>query len=192
MPEVEEKILGADDKAVKDSAVSTLKDPLSEVVVAHFNEVAKAGLQYGFFASASGYKDAVNQVYQYIGEIMTTLKNRPGYIKTEEWLVVLQGTHGDTDHSYGGPSASETNFPVFYYNERFLENEFITSGAISGGEISGKDNPIKAQLLNDRGLYDPGTGEQTILVKVKGTSGFAMYHSTQQFSFDRKFVGEVR
>lgn len=171
VPEVEEKILGADDKAVKDSAVSTLKDPSSDIVVVHFNGVAKAGLQYGFSASASGYKDAVNQVDQYIGEIMTTLKNRPGYNKTEEWLVVVQGTHGGTDHSYGGPSASETNIPVFYYNERFLEKEFITSGAFSGVEISGKDNPIKAQLLNDGGVYDPGTGEQTVLVKVKGTSG---------------------
>lgn len=171
VPEVEGKVLAADDKGVKDSAVNVIKNPSSDVVVVQFNGVAKAGLQFGFSANAQGYKDAVNQVDQYISEILAALKSRPQYNKNEEWLVVVQGTHGGADHTYGGPSASETNVPVFYYNENFLEKEFVTAGSFSGVEISGKDDPIKAQLLNDGGVYDAGTDEQTVLVKVKGTSG---------------------
>lgn len=172
VPEAEDKLLAADDAAVKDSAIALIKKPSSDVIFVQFNSPAKAGLKDGFTSGASGYVDAVNKVDGYIGDLMKALKSRPEYDKEEEWLVVITGTHGGKDHTYGGPSAEETTIPVFYYNEKFVETEFITAGAFSGIEIKGQgDAAVKAKLLNDGGLYNPGRGEQTIQVKVKGTSG---------------------
>ena len=172
VPEVETKIPVANDAIVKDSAVSIVKNPRSEVVFVQFNGPAKAGLQDGFSAQSAGYKASVDKVDGYIGEIMTALKSRPEYNKSEEWLVVVTGTHGGKDHSYGGSSAEESNVPSLYYNEKFLEKEFVTAGAFSGVEIKGQNAAaVKAQLLNDGGLYNSKRGEQTVQIKVKGTSG---------------------
>lgn len=173
LPEVEEKILAANDAAVKDSAVSTLKKVNSDVVIVDFNGVAKAGKAFGFSANSQGYVDAVLKTDGYIGELLAALKSRPEYNKNEEWLIIITGTHGGNGNSYGGPSESETNVPTFYYNENFLEKEFIREGTFAGVEIKGNNaNAVKAKLLNDNGLYNPGRGEQTIQIKVKGTSGF--------------------
>lgn len=171
-PEAEDKVWVTDDAVGKDSAIALIKKPSSDVIFVDFNSVAKAGIQYGFSADESGYVAAVNKVDGYIGDIMAALKSRPEYNKTEEWLVVVVGTHGGKGNGYGGPSAEETTVPLFYYNENFKEKEFVTEGLFTGVEISGKDpNAIKAKLLNDNGLYNPGRGEQTFQVKVKGTSG---------------------
>ncbi len=172
VPEVETKIPVGNDAVVKDSAISVVKNPRSEVVFVQFNSVAKAGLQDGFSAQSAGYKAAVDKVDGYIGEIMTALKSRPEYNKNEEWLVVVTGTHGGKGKSYGGSSTAETNVPTLYYNEKFVEKEFVTAGAFSGVEIKGQNAAaVKARLLNDGGLYNSKRGQQTIQIKVKGTSG---------------------
>ena len=172
VPEVETKITVTNDAIVKDSAVSVVKNPRSEVVFVQFNGVAKAGLQDGFSAQSAGYKAAVDKVDGYIGEIMTALKSRPEYNKREEWLVVVTGTHGGKGKVYGGSSSEESNVPTLYYNEKFKEKEFVTAGAFSGVEIKGQNAAaIKATLLNDGGLYNSKRGEQTVQIKVKGTSG---------------------
>ncbi len=172
VPEVETKVPVANDAIVKDSAVSIVKNPKSEVVFVQFNGVAKAGLQDGFSAQSAGYKAAVDKVDGYIGEIMAALKTRPEYNKKEEWLVVVTGTHGGKNKAYGGSSSEETNVPALYYNEKFKEKEFVTAGAFSGVEIKGQNaGAVKAQLLNDGGLYNSKRGEQTVQVKVRGTSG---------------------
>ena len=172
VPEVETKVPVANDAVVKDSAISIVKNPKSEVVFVQFNGVAKAGLQDGFSAQSAGYKAAVDKVDGYIGEIMAALKTRPEYNKKEEWLVVVTGTHGGKNKSYGGSSSEETNVPTLYYNEKFKEKEFVTAGAFSGVEIKGQNaGAVKAQLLNDGGLYNSKRGEQTVQIKVRGTSG---------------------
>ncbi len=172
IPEAEDRIVAADDAAVKDAAIDLVKKPVSDVVFVQFNGVAKAGLQYGFDADEAGYADAVKKVDGYIGQIMEALKSRPEYNKSEEWLVIITGTHGGEGHSYGGSSEEETTVPTFYYNENFKQTEFVTEGLFTGVQIHGSgDAAIKAKLLNDGGLYNPGRGEQTVQLKVKGTSG---------------------
>lgn len=177
VPEVEDKVLAANDVAVKDSAVQRLKNGRQDLVVVNFSSVAAAGLQHGFSASADGYKQAVLNVDQYIGELMTALKSRPEYNKSEEWLVIITGTHGGINKTFGGPSEKETNVFSFFYNERMTGKELVKGGAFSGVQMKGRDAAaVRAQVLNDGGLYNPGTGQQTIQIKIKGTGPGAYPH----------------
>jgi hypothetical protein len=168
VPEVEDKVHAANDVAVKDSALVRIKNEKSDVVIVHFNSVAVAGRASGFSAASNDYKNAVLQVDGYINELMTALKARPGYQKSEQWLVVVTGTHGGSGNTYGGSSPAETNVVSFYYNEDFKELE-LTKPAFSGVQLKGRDAAaIKATLPNDGGLYNAGNGEQTIQLKIKG------------------------
>lgn len=168
VPEVEDKVVAASDAAVKDSALVRIKNEKSDVVFVHFNSVAVAGKEAGFSATADGYRAAVLKVDGYIGELMTALKARPGYSKSEQWLVIVTGTHGGNGKTYGGSSPAETNVVSFYYNEDFKELE-LTKPAFSGVQFKGRDAAaIKATIPDDGGLYNAGHGEQTIQVKVKG------------------------
>ncbi len=177
VPEVEDKTLAASDAAVKDSAIVRLKNIKSDLVVVHFNSVAIAGKEHGFSAGSAGYKDAVLKVDGYVGELMNALKARPEYNKNEEWLVIITSTHGGEGNSYGGPSEKETNTFSFYYNENMKKTELIKGGVFSGVQIKGRDGAtIKAQVLDDGGIYDAGTGEQTIQVKIKGSGPGAYPH----------------
>jgi hypothetical protein len=173
VPEVESKILVADDQVAKDSAVGRLKNGNADLMVVHFNSPAIAGRTSEFSAASSTYKDAVLKVDGYIGEIMSALKSRPEYNKSEEWLVIVTGTHGGTGNSYGGPSEKESNVFSFYYNENMKPTEMVTAGSFSGVQLMGRDEAkIRAQVLNDAGLYNPRRGEQTVQVRVKGTAGY--------------------
>lgn len=173
VPEVEDKVLAASDAAVKDSAITRIKKESSDLVVVNFNGVAVAGQAGEFSASSAGYKEAVLKIDGYVGELMTAMKSRPEYNKKEEWLVIITGTHGGIGNSYGGPSEKESNIFSFYYNENMKEKELTRDGAFAGVELKGRDGEvIRAQALNDGGLYNPGTGQQTIQVRVKGTAGY--------------------
>ena len=173
VPEVEDKVVAASDAAVKDSAITRIKKESSDLVVVNFNGVAVAGQADEFSASSAGYKAAVLKVDGYVGELMTALKSRPEYNKKEEWLVIITGTHGGIGNSYGGPSEKESNVFSFYYNENLKEKELTRDGAFAGVELKGRDaEVIRAQALNDGGLYNPGTGQQTIQLRVKGTAGY--------------------
>jgi hypothetical protein len=173
VPEVESKVLVQSDETAKDSAVAQLKNGKADLMVVHFNSPAVAGRTSEFSASSPTYTDAVLKVDGYIGEIMTALKSRPEYNKSEEWLVIVTGTHGGTGNSYGGPSDKETNVFSFYYNENMKPTELIKGGAFSGVQLKGRDeSTIKAEVLDDGGLYNPGTGQQTVQVRVKGTAGY--------------------
>lgn len=171
VPEIETKVLAANDAAVKDSVVAMLKNQNQEIVLVDFNSVAIAGKQHGFSAEAAGYKDAVLKVDGYIGEIIAALKSRPEFDKSEEWLVIINGTHGGIDHSYGGITEPETNVPSFYWNPRFASTELTRQGAFSGVEFKGTGAQTIKGTLTGEDIYNVGTGEQTIQLKVKGLSG---------------------
>ncbi|MGN6166329.1 MAG: DUF4983 domain-containing protein [Flavisolibacter sp.] len=173
--EVEDQVVSVDDAAVKDSAVTRLKNGNSDIMVVQFNGTAIAGRASGF--SSTDYKDAVLKVDGYIGELMTTLKARPEYNKKEEWLVIITGTHGGDGNSYGGPTEKEANVISFYYNENMKSTELIRNGSFAGVQFKGRDDAtIKAQVLDDGGLYNAGTGQQTIQIKIKGPGPGAYPH----------------
>lgn len=168
VPEVQEQVVTSNDQGVKDSALSRLKTGNPELMVLNFNSPTLAGKAGAFSADNDGYKNAAIKIDGYINELMTALKARPQYNKQEEWLVIIASTHGGTGNSYGGSSSAETAAFSIFYNEGFKPLEFKKVD-LSSIDFKGRDNAtVKGQVLNDGGLYDIGTGTQTIQVKIKG------------------------
>ncbi|HOZ98462.1 MAG TPA: DUF4983 domain-containing protein [Niabella sp.] len=175
-PEVSFKVKTNNDASTKDSVVAALKSKNDDLLVVHFNGASIAGKAGAFSAADAGYKAAVVKIDSYINEIMTALKARPGYNKEEDWLVIITGTHGGVNNTYGGGSEAETFVPSLYYNEKFKKTEFIKAD-YSSALLTGRDgNAVNARVLNDGGLYDIGTGSQTMQLKIKGTNPFNWPH----------------
>lgn len=167
VPEALDPVIAADDLAVKDSALKRIKTGNPDFMVLNFNSVAIAGKAGAFLAENAAYKDAALKVDAYIGELLTAIKSRAGYEKTEEWLVIVTSTHGGSGNSYGGPTASEVNSFSVFYHEKFKQLEFVRSG-FTGIAMKGTGSSvIRARIPDDGGLYNPGTGQQTISVKMK-------------------------
>ncbi len=185
-PEVADPVLAIDDKAVKDSALTRIKAEKIDFITVNFNSLSAAGKQFGFSASATGYKEAATKIDGYIGELMAALKARPGYNKQEEWLVIITSTHGGDGFSYGGESPKETTGFAFYYNEKLKPTELTKEGTFSGVLFKGKDATAVRAVLDDNGSnYNVGTDDQTIQLRIKGSAG-AYPHF---FSKMEKFVG---
>lgn len=170
-PEAEDPVVAANDQGVKDSALARLKAPDTDLVLVHFNGVNIAGKEHGYSASADGYKQAILKVDGYIGELMAAMKARPGYNKSEEWMVIVTSSHGGKGNSHGGSSIDETNVFTLYYNENLKKQELIRGG-FNGVQMTGRDaTAIKASLSNGND-YNPGTGQQTVQMKVRGSAGY--------------------
>lgn len=171
MVESGKKIVAANDEVVKDSAVYQLTKTNPNVVVVNFDEVNKAGIQSGFSADNSAYKEAVNKVDGYIGELLKAMKERPDYDK-EEWLVMVTSNHGGTGNSYGGSSLKERTIFSIFYNPSFkpleLKSEIVNSVRFFGYDGLGKNPPgVHAQAIDAAGDYNPNTGTITIEAKIK-------------------------
>ncbi len=169
-PEAERPIAVANDAAVKDSAVARLKNGNPDLMIAHFNGINIAGREYGFDAAVPEYKAAILKVDAYIGELMTALKARKEYNKKEEWLVVVTTSHGGIGKQHGGNSPAETNVFTLYYNENIKKQELIRGG-FAGVQLTGKDATAISAQLADGNAYNPERNQQTVQIKVKGTSG---------------------
>lgn len=169
-PEAEKPIAVANDQLVKDSTVAQLKNGNPDLLIAHFNGINIAGREYGFDAGIAEYKAAILKVDTYIGEVMTALKARKEYNKGEEWLVIVTTSHGGVGKGYGGSSAAETNVFTLYYNENMKKQELVRGG-FAGVQMTGRDaTAIKASLHDGTG-YNPGRDQQTIQLRLKGSSG---------------------
>ncbi|MCD2424665.1 DUF4983 domain-containing protein [Niabella pedocola] len=162
------------DVAVKDSALKLIKNSDPKLVMLHFSGPAKLvsdpSSAASFSASSPDYVNALKTVDGYIGDIMTTLKARPNYNTTEDWLVVIAGTHGGVNKSFGGTSDAETNVPTLYYNKSFKKQEFTKQGSYSAVKMDMAAG-ISASADDADGSFNPGTSKQlTIQFKFKGSA----------------------
>lgn len=165
------KIVAANDQVVRDSAVYQLEKTNPNVVIAHFDEVNKAGVQSGFSADNPVYKAAVDKVDGYIGDLLKAIKQRPDYDK-EEWLVVVTSNHGGVNQSYGGPSLKErTTFSIFYnpsFKSLELKSDLVNSVRFFGYDgVGSNPSGVRAQAVDAAGDYNPNTGAITIEAKIK-------------------------
>lgn len=173
VPETETKVLTNSDLATKDSLVNRLKATKAhDVYMVEFSDLLRTGIQYGFSEMSSQYRDAVNKLADYLTEIINTLKARPEYDKTEEWMVIITGTNGGVNNSYNGGTVPEREVPLIYYNERFKPVEFSAQGLYSSVEIgvgSSKDVSTKATVANATEFDFGTTGEYTVQFKYYST-----------------------
>ena len=159
------------DAAVKDSAIGILKNGNAKVVVVNFNGPAKLAVDpssaANFSSGSAEYVASLKTVDGYIGEIMNTLKARPLYNSSEDWLVVITGTHGGVNKTYGGSSDGETLVPTLYYNKAFKKQEFTSAGSFSSIKV--QSNTITASLNDPDDEYMPKTGQFSVQFKVRGS-----------------------
>ncbi|MGE9313771.1 LamG-like jellyroll fold domain-containing protein [Niabella sp. CJ426] len=188
VPEASNKIATKNDKATKDSVLDALKNKSDDIVVAHFGSPAAAGKAGQFSAADAVYKAAIQTVDGYIGEILTMLKSRSGYNTTEDWLVVITGTHGGKDNYFGGVTDEETQIPTIYYNEKFAPIEFKRPDFSNPLFGTGQADAY-GTVVNDNGLYNFGnTGDGGYTVEMKayfpgsGTNYPSLLSKRERFS----------
>ncbi|MBO9593815.1 MAG: DUF4983 domain-containing protein [Niabella sp.] len=182
IPEVEDRLILGSDQLVKDSLVKRIKSAaISDITLVQFSDLAGAGVQYGFSENAPGYKTAVEKLADNLSEIIDALKSRPGYNKSEEWLVIITGTNGGVDHNYTGGTVPERTVPLIYYNERFSRQEFsaqgiqlnVTLNNKGATAIRAKLDPSAADMFNF-GSQTYGATQYTVQFKIL-TSSTASY-----------------
>lgn len=164
----DQPITVANDLAAKDTAIVKLKSVSDDLVIVNFNEVNKAGRDFGFSANVAEYKDAILKTDGYIGELLETIKGRRTY-KDEDWLVVVTSTHGGTGKSYGDIANRdrERNVLALYYNVNFKSFEIVPPVAIDGVKFT--EGAIMARIpAAEADMYNLGaTGDYTIQFKLK-------------------------
>lgn len=178
MPEVSNSIVLSSDLAIKDTLVQRLKTTKDDIVVAEFNDLAVAGVQFGFTKNAPEYVAAINKLADYIDEIMTSLKSRPGYNSTEEWLVIISGINGGTAKSMDGGTVDERQVPLIYYNERLKPLEFSAQGINLNVTMQGNSGAslVRARLSTDAsnlfnfGRQVAGSKQYTVQFKMLTTT----------------------
>lgn len=110
------------DLAVKNAAVTALQNDNPDILFVDFDDVDHAGHSYGFSSGVSQYTSSIQTTDQYIGEIVSAMKNRPTY-NSEDWLVLVTTDHGATDTAHGGPNLSERNIFTIFSNPNFTPTQ---------------------------------------------------------------------
>ena len=183
----------ASDEEVVVHAKEELKREEVGVLVATFSDVQKAGRQFGFGPKVAGYVQALHTFDQRLGDLMTTIKARPGY-KNEKWLVAVVSSNGgdytlDPALQDGSIYAipARNNFALMYNSDftyKLVERmetadpSWISSAAtyVSNGTAA---NQVYGKMsASDSKLYDiDKSKEYTIQLKVKFLQ-FGGYNTT--------------
>lgn len=162
------RIIVDTDVKVKDSLVSQLEKTtnLSSFYLANFRSVNDAGLKSSFKVSSPEYKSAIDQVDEYIGNILSTIKNRKSYDK-EDWLVVITSNHGGIGNTYGGATLEERKIPIIFYHPQFKELQYAVPDLKNSLTVDAS-NAFNPTILNaNASKYEIGnSGEFTIMAKV--------------------------
>ena len=127
------------DQKVKDAIIAELGSDAnapSDVILAEFSGVQKAGVAHGFYDAAGNPAEsvvgAIQEIDTYIGEIQATLEARKNY-KKENWLIVVTSTYGgsypeavNADSYYDDP---RLNTFTLMYNSQFVSKVVGKPGA---------------------------------------------------------------
>ncbi len=164
-----------DDATVRDSAVSRLKTDSVDVMFAQFNGINKAGKGFGYYAYVPEYANAIKTVDGYIGDLLNAIKARPDYA-SENWLIVVQSTHGGIGKAYGGDSEGEMNsFSLYYCPDLFRYQVNQAPSIRSSIKFADQNATAVNAVLNDPAAYNIGapaaTAQYTVECKVKTPKG---------------------
>ncbi|MGX5817743.1 LamG-like jellyroll fold domain-containing protein [Chitinophaga lutea] len=178
--------------AVRDSVINRLRTDSADLLIAHFSSANIAGRMSEFSASQTAYKDALLKVDAYIGALIDAMKARTKYGE-EDWLVIIQSTHGGIRNTYGGFGETERNAFTLYYNASFKTREVLAPPAVrSGVKLYGSDASAVNAVLTDAAAYNPGDkGEFTFEIKVRHAVAGRNVTYPSFFSKRNNFAGGV-
>ncbi len=156
------------DDAVRDSAVARIKTDSADLLIAHFNNANIAGRSGGFYADSAAYKNALEKFDGYVGALVKSLKERPNFAK-EDWLVIIQSTHGGRGKTYGSYLEEEKNTFTMYYNPSFKSKKIsATLGIKYAVRMSGTDASAVNAVLTDNNAYNFGDKDNyTVELKMR-------------------------
>ncbi len=192
------------DAAVKDAVKLELTTQNSDIVLAQFHDVDKAGAATSYSVNSAQYKNAILQTDIYIGEILAALKSRSSF-NSENWMVIITSNKGSNTvyNPAGNWSAFDDtrhNSFFFCFNPRFNSKALLKPGALipytataplySGTMAQNR----RAKVLNSGTAFDIGTaGEMTVQCKVKIPAGNYNYPAivSKRASFGGGVVGWV-
>jgi len=142
------RMIVADDKAVRDSAVSQLQFGNADLSILNFNSVALAGKVNGFGASHTGFKTAVTNVDSYIKDVVEAIRARSTYDK-ENWLIMIASNQG--------PNGENPNQGfLMAYNDNFASQEIKRNGAYAPYLNYNGSTNMRYEIPDDKGLYNFG------------------------------------
>lgn len=175
------------DLAVKNAVKEELKRDDAALVVAQFHSAELAGKNGDYLETSPTYANAILQLDNYVGEIMTSLTNRKNF-SNENWLVVVTSNKGGLIPADPNASdftayadASRNNF-VLFYNPRFStlfvpkpDSEHIPySGNSIRFDYTTATRPVAA--ISNTALYNFGSkGNFTIQFLIKSKEGSFIY-----------------
>ncbi len=167
------------DAAVKDKVVSSLAEESVTMVTGHFSAIDAAGAAGGYDLSVPAYKEAIVNFDNYLGAMLQALRQRPSYAN-ENWMVVVASSRGG---DFPVPAGSNDNtvfsdpkvntFTILYsskYKTRFIAKPYL-GNKYQGNFIRFNDQRKAQVTAGDNTVYNLGTGEFTIELKVKKNRG---------------------
>jgi hypothetical protein len=171
---------GGNDDATLQAILDELKIDTVGLVFGQFGQVAAAGKEYGYDASVPEYKAAILRVDDYIGRILTALRQRNNF-QQEDWLVVVTSGNGGpytlNPSDDDGTILSNTKVNTFtvFYSPRYAPN--YIDRPYTGNRYSGKSvrlygataaTAVYAIVEEGRSDFSLGKSNQiTIALKIK-------------------------
>lgn len=171
--------LVANDAAVKDKVVSGLAEESVTMITGHFTSIDAAGALNGYDLSIPAYKAAISTFDTYLGEMLQAMNKRPGFSR-ENWMVVVVSSRGghfpippeSNDNTiFSNPDVN--TFSIFYtnrYKTRFIGKPYL-GNKFQGDFIRFNDHRKAEVTAGDNTVYNLGTGEFTVEIKVKKNIG---------------------
>lgn len=161
------------DQAVSEALLDELRtNATTQLVIAQFNSVAKAGKQYGYSNRSVQYADAVRKVDGYIGAAVDVLKSRPNYAK-ENWLIVIASNYNETINANAGKDSlsayddTRRNCFVIFNNPR-LGSKLVPYPTTTKGVSVFADSTLIFQGLGSEGINASVENPGAILDLNKG------------------------
>lgn len=176
LSDASEKSVMNSDADIASSIINELgssKDP--SLVFGEFGSVDSVGAANGYESNVTTYANAIQNVDQYIGNVLTALKARPNY-QHENWLVVVASnkggmipytpTIGMDSLDYANPVS---NSFIYFYNPKFVSSYSSKPAMVpySGTAPYFTTTSNYATVPNASDFDINATNEMTISLKIK-------------------------
>lgn len=107
------------DEVATERMLDLLNFDKTDVLLGQYKGLVNAGKEGGFVISNPKYKSELDQIDNYIGQLVNAIENRSTY-NQEKWLIIICSPHGGTPSgTYGGSTQDEINTFSLYYNKSF-------------------------------------------------------------------------